>query len=66
MQTRIAICLKARRTAKASIADYVLLDSGTGTGVSFDWSLISDIGREFFLAGGINSSQRALKSALTD
>ena len=45
--------------AKVSTADYVLLDSGTGTGVSFDWSLISDIGREFFLAGGINSDNAA-------
>lgn len=39
--------------AKASIADYVLLDSGAGTGQRFDWKLIRDIGRPFFLAGGI-------------
>lgn len=39
--------------AAASSADYVLLDSGTGTGKSFDWSLIKNIGREFFLAGGL-------------
>lgn len=45
--------------AKASTADYILLDSGTGTGMSFDWSLISDIGREFFLAGGINTDNAA-------
>lgn len=45
--------------AKASAADYILLDSGTGTGVSFDWSLIIDIGREFFLAGGINADNAA-------
>ena len=41
--------------AKKSAADYVLLDSGTGTGITFDWSLISNIGRDFFLAGGINA-----------
>lgn len=40
--------------AKASSADYVLLDSGTGTGKSFDWELIRDIGRDYFLAGGLN------------
>lgn len=40
--------------AKGSSADYVLLDSGTGTGETFDWQLIRDIGREFFLAGGLN------------
>ncbi|MCC6094534.1 MAG: phosphoribosylanthranilate isomerase [Eubacterium sp.] len=39
--------------AKASIADYVLLDSGAGTGRTFDWTLIRDIGRPFFLAGGL-------------
>ncbi|MBR4162696.1 MAG: phosphoribosylanthranilate isomerase [Solobacterium sp.] len=39
--------------AKESKADYVLLDSGTGTGKTFDWKLIKDIGREYFLAGGL-------------
>ena len=34
-------------------ADYVLLDSGTGTGKTFDWKLIKDIGRIYFLAGGL-------------
>lgn len=42
------------RLAKDSSADYVLLDSGTGTGESFDWQLIRDIGRDYFLAGGLN------------
>lgn len=41
-------------SAKCSSADYVLLDSGTGTGESFDWTLIRDIGRDYFLAGGLN------------
>lgn len=41
--------------AKSSSADYVLLDSGVGgTGETFDWQLIKDIGRPYFLAGGLN------------
>ena len=35
-------------------ADFVLLDSGTGTGKAFDYSLIKGISRPFFLAGGLN------------
>ena len=36
-------------------ADYVLLDSGTGgTGTTFDWQLVSQINRPYFLAGGLN------------
>jgi phosphoribosylanthranilate isomerase len=38
----------------SSSADCVLLDSGMGTGKAFDWSLISGIKRDFFLAGGLN------------
>ena len=39
-----------------SVADYLLLDSGKGSGETFDWRLIrSDLKKEFFLAGGINS-----------
>lgn len=34
-------------------ADYVLLDSGAGTGTSFDWKLIQNIRRPYFLAGGL-------------
>ena len=38
-----------------SIADYLLLDSGKGSGKTFDWSLIrDDLDKEFFLAGGID------------
>ncbi|MBQ5445953.1 MAG: phosphoribosylanthranilate isomerase [Lachnospiraceae bacterium] len=40
--------------AKRSTADYLLLDSGAGTGKIFDWKLIKNIGRPFYLAGGIN------------
>lgn len=40
--------------AQASTADYVLLDSGTGgTGICFDWSLLQNIQRPYFLAGGL-------------
>ena len=42
------------RRAQESPADYVLLDSGTGTGQSFDRSLIGDFAREYFLAGGLD------------
>lgn len=34
-------------------ADYVLLDSGAGTGTVFDWNLIQDLKRPYFLAGGL-------------
>lgn len=41
--------------AEKSSADKVLLDSGTGCGKTFDWSVVSGINREFILAGGLNS-----------
>ncbi|MGN1378532.1 MAG: phosphoribosylanthranilate isomerase [Dorea sp.] len=34
-------------------ADYLLLDSGKGSGETFDWSLIPRIEKPFFLAGGL-------------
>lgn len=40
--------------ALESRADYILLDQGGGgTGKTFDWSLVPDIGRAYFLAGGL-------------
>ena len=40
-----------------SLSDYLLLDSGKGSGKTFDWSLIrKDLTKDFFLAGGINIS----------
>ena len=40
--------------ALQSPADYILLDQGSGgTGKTFDWSLIPEITRHFFLAGGL-------------
>ena len=42
--------------ALQSPADYILLDQGGGgTGKTFDWSLIPEIRREFFLAGGLGT-----------
>lgn len=43
------------KTANRSTADKVLLDSGTGCGKLFDWSVLRGINREFILAGGLNS-----------
>jgi phosphoribosylanthranilate isomerase len=39
--------------AGASEADFLLLDSGGGTGLTFDWRLIGRREKPFFLAGGI-------------
>lgn len=40
-----------------SKADYLLLDSGKGSGKTFDWNLIkNDIKKDFFLAGGLSKS----------
>jgi phosphoribosylanthranilate isomerase len=43
------------KAAEESIADYVLLDSGQGSGETFDWSIIGEIKREYFLAGGLTA-----------
>lgn len=40
--------------AVKSSADIILLDAGMGDGNVFDWSLIRDIKRPYFLAGGLN------------
>ena len=40
--------------AEKTIADYIILDAGTGEGKTFDWSLIKDFKKPFFLAGGLN------------
>jgi len=36
-----------------SSADFILLDSGAGTGKVFNWELIKNISRPYFLAGGL-------------
>ena len=35
-------------------AESVLLDAGKGEGIAFDWKLIRDFSRPYFLAGGLN------------
>lgn len=52
--------------AERSQADFVLLDSGAGTGRAFDWSLIQNIKRPYFLAGGLDiSNAKAAAEALS-
>ena len=43
------------KTAEQSTADYILLDSGAGTGTVFDWNLVKSIRRPYFLAGGLDA-----------
>ena len=40
-------------SASRCTAEYVLLDSGAGTGTTFDWKLIQGIEKSYFLAGGL-------------
>lgn len=40
--------------ATACTADHILLDSGAGTGNVFDWSVLRDVKRPYFLAGGLS------------
>ena len=42
------------RKAEMSPADLVLLDAGAGGGTAFDWGLLRDMKRPFFLAGGLD------------
>lgn len=51
-----AVKVRSRLDVEAwldSAADYLLFDSGMGSGVAFDWGLLADIPRKFFLAGGL-------------
>ena len=41
------------KTANDSPADFVLLDSGMGGGKVFDWNLLKEVKRDYFLAGGL-------------
>ncbi|HIZ56794.1 MAG TPA: phosphoribosylanthranilate isomerase [Firmicutes bacterium] len=50
--------------AESSTADYILLDSGNGgTGTVFDWKLIQNVNRPYFLAGGLGPEnlEKAIK-----
>lgn len=40
--------------AEQSTADCILLDSGAGTGRVFDWDLLRNVRRPYFLAGGLS------------
>ena len=40
-------------------SDFLLLDSGMGSGVTFDWSAVSQVRREYFLAGGLHAGNVA-------
>ena len=58
MQCKIMKAIKVKSAddiiaANNSHADMVLLDSGMGTGETFDWSLIKSVNRPYFLAGGL-------------
>lgn len=51
-----AVKVRSRRDVEAwldSSAEYLLFDSGMGSGIAFDWGLLADVPRDFFLAGGL-------------
>ena len=39
--------------AEETIADYIILDAGTGEGKTFDWHLVEQFQKPYFLAGGL-------------
>ncbi len=47
-----------------SPADLILLDSGTGSGRTFDWDFTKKVHRDFLLAGGLEAGN--LKSAMEE
>ncbi len=54
MQAFRVTCAADIELAQRSSADNILLDSGTGTGKTFDWSLLKAAKRPYFLAGGLS------------
>ncbi len=44
----------ALEKALKSNADHILIDSGAGCGKKFDWSILKDFKRDYFLAGGLD------------
>lgn len=53
------------KKASESTAEYVLIDSGMGSGKTFDWNILRDFRREFFLAGGLHPENVAKAVART-
>ena len=52
-----AFCIRTAKDAYKSekcSADYILLDSGAGSGTTFDWKLVQNVERPYFLAGGLH------------
>ena len=45
---------KVDAATEKSSADFILIDGGAGDGKVFDWSLLKNFRREYFLAGGLN------------
>ena len=45
---------RADTVEENSPADFILIDAGAGDGKTFDWSLVKNLRREYFLAGGLN------------
>ena len=43
--------------AEKSSADYILLDGGAGAGRCFEWRLLDEAKREYFLAGGLDAAK---------
>lgn len=42
------------KNALKSFGDYILLDGGAGEGKVFDWNILKNFERKYFLAGGLN------------
>ena len=41
--------------AEKSSADHIMIDSGKGSGIAFDWSKLERLKRPYFLAGGLSA-----------
>lgn len=52
--------------ALQSRGDYLLLDSGAGSGQTFDWRLLQGVDRPYFLAGGLEPGNAAAALARLD
>ena len=53
-----AFCIRGAEdvaAAEKTNADFIILDAGTGEGKTFDWRLIDEFKKPYFLAGGLNS-----------